>query len=126
MADRLAAAVRSPRRRRATRLARPALVGALASSVAVVGLTVGAQDALPGEPLYSVKRQVEQIQVTLAGSETARARAHLDIARTRLDEMQSLLGSGGTTATAEIPGLLGDWEREARSGGTVLVEQAEA
>ncbi|WP_261558285.1 DUF5667 domain-containing protein [Frankia tisae] len=85
----------SPRRARVLRTARPLLAVSLACAVALVGLAVSAQDALPGETLYSVKRQVENIQVSLARDPVAKAKTRLDVAGTRMDELRTItLGQG--------------------------------
>ncbi|WP_131799610.1 DUF5667 domain-containing protein [Parafrankia irregularis] len=86
--------------RRAVRSARPALVGALAASVAAVGVAVSSTDALPGEFLYGVKRHVEQLQVSLAASRVERAKAQLAVARTRMNELTAVLGQA-TSATGD-------------------------
>ncbi|WP_026310781.1 DUF5667 domain-containing protein [Parafrankia elaeagni] len=81
-----------PGARRALRSARPALIGALAASVTAVGVAVSAAHALPGELLYGVKRQVEQIQVNLAANRVDRAKVQLAVARTRMDELAAVVG----------------------------------
>ncbi|WP_261576003.1 DUF5667 domain-containing protein, partial [Frankia gtarii] len=85
----------SPRQARVLRTARPLMVVSLACAVALVGLAVSAEDALPGETLYSVKRQVENIQVSLVRDPIAKAKTRLDVAGTRMDELRTItLGQG--------------------------------
>ncbi|MCK9903948.1 DUF5667 domain-containing protein [Frankia sp. Cpl3] len=86
--------------RQALRSARPALIGALAASVTAVGVAVSAAHALPGELLYGVKRQVEQIQVSLAANRVDRAKVQLAVARTRMDELAAVVGPTATASGA--------------------------
>ncbi len=105
--------------------ARPALIGALATSVLVTGIAVNAHRAVPGEPFYGLKLRVEQIQLDLTSNRVEKAKVHLDIARTRLGEIQTLMDDGRLpTKTTEIRGLLAAWRNEAAAGGDVLVAEA--
>lgn len=85
----------SPRQARVLRTARPLLAISLACAVALVGLAVSTEDALPGETLYGVKRRVENIQVSLVRDPIAKAKTRLDVAVTRMDELRTItLGQG--------------------------------
>ena len=53
-----------------------------------------AQDALPGDTLFSVKTALEDAQVALAQNAADDARLHLDFAAKRLDEMARLAETG--------------------------------
>jgi Domain of unknown function (DUF5667) len=65
---------------------------ALAMVLAVVGGGVFAsRDALPGDNLYAIKRVAESAGLALTFDETAKARRHLDIASTRLDEVEQMV-----------------------------------
>jgi hypothetical protein len=78
-------------------LAQPAMqvaTGGLAAAIAVTGLGVGSSRSLPGDALYGLKRNVEGLQVGLAGGPTAEAMALLEHAQTRLDEVHALLARG--------------------------------
>ena len=89
---RLAMPIGSRRRDRrvATVLGGAALVGATAT------MAVAAQSSLPGESLYGVKRGIESAQVRLASDDSARGRALLAQAETRLTELEALAaGEGG-------------------------------
>ncbi|NPA05815.1 MAG: hypothetical protein GXO54_00190 [Chloroflexi bacterium] len=57
------------------------------------GVVYAAQDALPGEPLYSVKETVEEVQLLLADP-VEDVQLHLDFAARRLEEAQQLLQEG--------------------------------
>jgi hypothetical protein len=115
-----------PVRHRARRYARPVLVGALASSVAAVGavgVAAASRGALPGEPLYGVKRHVEQMRLTFAGGEVGEAEAHLKLARTRMSEIRELVADADA-GDEELPGLLRAWREEVDLGSGVLVQAA--
>ncbi|KJE20951.1 hypothetical protein FF36_04726 [Frankia torreyi] len=89
------------RRGRVLRAARPLLAVSLAGAVALAGLAVSAQDALPGETLYSVKRRVENLQVSLVRDPVARAKTRLDVAGTRMNELRTItLGEGAPIGRA--------------------------
>lgn len=55
-----------------------------------VGAVFAAQEALPGDPLYGVKRAGEELQLRLAASEENRLRLHVELADKRLREMLTL------------------------------------
>jgi hypothetical protein len=75
---------------------------------------------MPGDPLYGIKLQVEHIQVTLAGSEADQAEVRLRLARTRMDELQTLVERSGPV-DKEVPRLLEAWKEEVgRSSGVLL------
>jgi hypothetical protein len=69
--------------------------GAAATAVASTG-------ALPGDPLYDVKRTVESVQLALATSELAKGERHLQIAATRVDEVAGLLKESGAQPTDPV------------------------
>ncbi|WP_239330628.1 DUF5667 domain-containing protein [Frankia sp. CiP3] len=104
---------------------RPALIGALATSVVVTGIAVNTHRALPGEPFYGLKLRVEQIQLDLTNSRVEKAKVHLDIARTRLGEIRTIMDDGLLPRrTTEVRALLTAWRNEASAGGEVLVAEA--
>lgn len=73
-----------------------AQVGAVALVVVLVanGVTIAAADALPGSPLYVFKRVSEGGQLLLQNSNGQRAQLWMNLANTRLDELQRLLNNG--------------------------------
>ncbi|HEX7354562.1 MAG TPA: DUF5667 domain-containing protein [Mycobacteriales bacterium] len=88
------AAVAVPRRRAVSRrvpgwLPRAVAAGA-AGVVGVAGVGVATSRALPGQPLYAAKRQIESWQLSLASGPAARGREQLGFARTRLTEVEAL------------------------------------
>ncbi len=95
------AAVREPGRRPTTgplrrllgrgapRRVTAGLAGAALTVCAFGGLLVASRDATPGDLLYGVKRGGEQTQLALAG-DAGRGRTLLDLARTRLTELDAI------------------------------------
>ena len=77
-----------PPRRRERRIA--AVVGGLALVGATTSMAVAAQDALPGEALYPVKRAMENAQTGLQFSEADKGAILLASASGRLDEVGAL------------------------------------
>ncbi len=75
-------------RRRERRLA--AAVGGLALVGASTGMAVASQSALPGDPLYPLKRAIENAQTGVQADEDAKGKALLDNASGRLDEVDQL------------------------------------
>jgi hypothetical protein len=77
---------------------RLAFAGAVAVALLAGGLTAAAasDSSLPGDPLYGVKLQVEQVQLALTFDSAARARLQLHFADMRLDEAQRLFAMGRT------------------------------
>jgi hypothetical protein len=80
---------RSPSaRRRERRLA--VAVGGLAIVGATTGMSVAAQNALPGDPLYPLKRAIENAQTGVQTNDDAKGKALLDNASGRLEEVDRL------------------------------------
>ena len=73
-------------------------LGTLAASLVIVGGSAGmaaaASGALPGEPLYPIKRGIEQVTAAVHVSEVGKGEALLDQAATRLDEVRELEAQG--------------------------------
>ncbi|MCK9922589.1 DUF5667 domain-containing protein [Frankia sp. AgPm24] len=86
------------------RLAQTMIAAGLSVAIAVIGLALSARDALPGEPLYRVKRQVEDIQVSLERDPVARAKTRLDVAGVRMSELR-LLTIGAPAALGGRPSI---------------------
>jgi hypothetical protein len=71
-------------------------LGAVAVVVVLIanGVSNAAADALPGSPLYPFKRFGEGGQLLLQNTNGQRAQLWMNLANTRLDEIQRLLASG--------------------------------
>src|SRR5439155_6905706 len=76
-------------------------------------------NAMPGDPLYTVKRGAESARLALAGSDTGRGQLYLEFARNRMSEAQSI-GPGG----AGLSGMLDDMDTETRNGVRLLTDGA--
>jgi hypothetical protein len=75
-------------RRRERRLA--AAVGGLALVGASTGMAVASQNALPGDPLYPLKRAIENAQIGVQTDDDAKGKSLLENASGRLDEVDQL------------------------------------
>jgi hypothetical protein len=54
-------------------------------------ISYSSADALPGQPLHQVKTGLEVMRVAMARDDVAATQLHLEIASTRLDEVEALL-----------------------------------
>jgi hypothetical protein len=73
---------------------------AAAALVALAGTgTFASQHALPGDPMYGVKRVAESTGYALTFGEQAKARRHLEQAQRRLDEVEGLVTRAPATRT---------------------------
>lgn len=68
------------------------------SVVVFVGTMVSSTNALPGDPLYGLKRSIETVQLLAAGTEYEKARLHLENAEKRLDEAKAVAIKNKTAA----------------------------
>lgn len=107
----------APRRGRRIRL----IVGttALVLLGGGIGSAAVAQQAMPGDPLYGVKRSIENVSTNVGVGDDSRGRRELEHAMTRLNEVKALAAEGGDAAT--INTTLADFTAQARRGVTLLV-----
>jgi hypothetical protein len=92
-----------------------AAIGLLAALVLLSlgsGGITASRAALPGTPLYSVKRQVESLQLALTQDAASQATVQLMVAERRLDEAEQL-ASTGSEALAEQ--TVGEYDRHMSS-----------
>ncbi|MGD0856227.1 MAG: DUF5667 domain-containing protein [Dehalococcoidia bacterium] len=68
------------------------LVFVLASS----GTAAASSDAMPDQPLYEVKLAVEQVELTLTPSDTAKAELYANLAEKRAQEIATMASKGNT------------------------------
>ncbi len=111
----------APRRRWRTAVAAVALTSVVAGGGAVAAST----QALPGDMLYGLKRQVEDVQLALAGSDLSRGREHLEQADARLGEVEALAASSSASEAgtrARIDATLEDMARSTALGTTELTD----
>jgi hypothetical protein len=77
-----------------------AAVGFAAMLFLVGGLTYAAEDALPGSPLYTVKKNVNEALITVTSfSDSRQAATQSKLAARRINELQALINSGQLTTT---------------------------
>jgi hypothetical protein len=105
-----------PGRRRERRIATAAAALVLVGGTA--GVAAAAENALPGDALYPVKRAIESAQVSMNSSDTAKGHDLLNQAGTRLDEVDALMGHGDSTT--QITHTLASYQRTATSGADLL------
>ncbi|GAA1970177.1 DUF5667 domain-containing protein [Kitasatospora viridis] len=124
---------REHRHRRIDRLARRRWGRRFAITGMIAGVTVGSlagvaaasSGALPGDPLYGMKRQLEGLRLDLADNDQERGALLLDQASTRLAEARTLVGrSGSGPLSPETVNRLGsalrDMHAEAARGRDLL------
>ncbi|MGH3428891.1 MAG: DUF5667 domain-containing protein [Terriglobales bacterium] len=85
------------------------LTGTLAVLLGLSSVGMASGNAKPGEALYGLKRNKETAQLALAGSDVSRGELHLQFARTRLNEAESITGM------SKISSTLSDADAETRS-----------
>ncbi len=82
------------------------------------GVAAASESALPGDPLYPIKRGIESAQVSLNSSDSGKGQDLLRQASTRLDEVDGLLASNGSAD--RITHTLSSFQRSAASGADLL------
>jgi hypothetical protein len=105
------------RRPRRTRVA--IVAGIAGGALALSGMSMASGDAMPGDPLYSMKRSTESAQLVLAGSDIDRGQAYLNFARTRGREAAVTKADPGKL----IP-VLGDLDSQTTDGVRLLTSAA--
>jgi hypothetical protein len=84
-----------------------------------IGSAAAAQQAMPGDTLYGMKRSIENVSTNVSVGDDSRGRRDLEHAMTRLSEVRELAESGGDVAT--INATLEDFSAQARKGVSRLV-----
>ncbi len=93
------------------------LAGVAAGAIVLSGVSAASTGALPGDPLYSVKRSAERAQLALAGSNVGRGRLYLDFARSRLAE-------AARVDPSRVGDVLADMNAETRQAVRILLISA--
>jgi hypothetical protein len=97
------------------------LAVAAAAFVAVggtAGVAAAAENSLPGDPLYPIKRGIESAQVSLNSSDSAKGHDLISQASTRLKEIDGLMDEGDSTS--RITHTLASFQRSTTSGADLL------
>ena len=110
-----------PRSRRDRRFAIAA--GTVALLGAGSSMAVAAQDALPGDALYPVKRVIEGAQTTLQVDEISRGEVLLANASGRLDEISELQSRNSAEGVAAMPATLDDFADQADEAADLLLSE---
>lgn len=78
--------------------------GLISALVAAGGVTVAAQEALPGDALYGLKKVTESVRVAVAADQVEVGRLELRLARERLEEIVAA-SERGSASPVQITGL---------------------
>jgi hypothetical protein len=95
------------------------IIGVVAGALLLSGVSAASTNALPGNPLYQVKRTNERAQLALAGSDVSRGKLYLDFASNRLREARQV-GSDWTDR------VFSDMNDETAAGVSLLISAAVA
>jgi hypothetical protein len=95
------------------------------------GVAWAASSALPGDPLYGVKRSLENMRVSVSGSDLERGEQYLGQAKTRLEEIHKLLGRhdsnvDGSDTSNLIAQTTDNLYKDVDSAGQLLAPLAES
>ncbi len=114
-------------------LGRRALVLGATALVAVVAAVGGgifaSRDALPGDALYPVKRVAESAGLAMTFDKSAKAHRQLELATTRLDEVEKLVKAdpAGTTADPQlVQSAIHDFDSSTGDGSRSLMNTEDA
>jgi hypothetical protein len=106
----------APRHRRGKLIASAAAFVVLAGGI---GAAAAAQQAMPGDALYGLKRGLESVATSISFTDESRGRRELSHAMARLTEAEKLAARNAPAGT--INDTLHDFSTEARSGADHLV-----
>jgi hypothetical protein len=116
----------APRMRRAANQARVAVASTMAASmVGTAGVAVAAQEALPGDALYGIKKATESLRLSLAGDHVSVGRLELRFAEERLEEVIAGSQDQRVASSDDLIAALGEMDERSLSGAEALVRVAE-
>jgi hypothetical protein len=113
------ASVTDIRHRHGRRIRLVASTAALVLLGGGIGSAAAAQQAMPGDTLYGMKRSIENVATNVGVGDDSRGRRDLEHAMTRLSEVRALAESRGDVGT--INSTLDDFSAQARKGVSRLV-----
>ncbi|MFC6158749.1 DUF5667 domain-containing protein [Kribbella sp. NPDC058693] len=113
------ASVTDIRRRQGRRIRLVASTAALVLLGGGIGSAAAAQQAMPGDTLYGMKRSIENVSTNVSVGDDSRGRRDLEHAMTRLSEVRELADNGGSVGT--INATLDDFSAQSRKGVSRLV-----
>ncbi|MFP5019669.1 DUF5667 domain-containing protein [Pseudonocardia phyllosphaerae] len=110
------------RRRPSVRKRFGIVVGGFAALAVVAGVTsTMSRDALPGDTMYGVKRANESAGGLFTMGDQAEAARQLDIARSRVDEIENLMARNSSPSPDAIAGSLDDFDRATGNGSRMML-----
>jgi Domain of unknown function (DUF5667) len=108
---------------------RVVFVGAAAAAALLAiasGGVLASSNALPGDTLYPVKRVAESAGLALTFDEASRARRHLEIAATRLSEVEQLAHNSQSAPAPEVySAAMDDFDTATSEGSQLLLSSAQ-
>jgi hypothetical protein len=107
-------------RRHGRRIRLVACTAALVMLGGGIGSAAAAQQAMPGDTLYGMKRSIENVSTNVSVGDDSRGRRELQHAMTRLSEIDAMVENGGGDVTT-INSTLDDFSAQARKGVSRLV-----
>jgi hypothetical protein len=130
VANRPAGRARSSRRAAPSVRRRVVLVGT-AALVMMLALTGGgllaSRNALPGDSLYALKRVGESAELAITFDEATRAERHLEIAATRLSEVEQLVARDTQVTDPEVySAAIQEFDTATGEGSQVLLTAAQS
>jgi hypothetical protein len=100
----------------------------LALALAGAGI-LASRDALPGDGLYTVKRVSESAGLALTFDEMSRAQRHLDLASTRLGEVEQLVATDPEVTTEDpelVTSAIQEFDDSTGEGARILLTDEDA
>ncbi len=95
------------------------LIGLAVGTLALSGISAASGDAMPGSPLYGMKRSAENAQISLAGSDSSKGKLYLEFAQTRANEALQISSNASL-----LDGVLGTMADETTAGEQLLFRDA--
>ncbi len=103
-----------------------------AALVALVALAVGgdlaSRSALPGDALYSIKRVSENVGLAMTFDEQARAQRHLELATSRINEVEELVTRDATAGVDPelVESTIAEFDSSTGEGSRMLLAAQDA
>lgn len=114
------------RRRPSVRKRFGIVVGGFAALAVVTGVTsTVSQNALPGDAMYGVKRASEGVGGVFTMGGQAEAARQLDLARSRVDEVENLMARSSSPPPDAITGSLDDFDRATSTGSRLMLSESD-
>lgn len=110
------------RRRPSVRKRFGVIVGGFAALAVIAGVTsTVSRDALPGDTMYGVKRASESVGGVFTVGEQAEAARQLDLARSRVDELESLVARSTPPSPGAVAAAMEDFDRATSTGSRMML-----